>query len=141
MTAAENKRIVTAIYDAMAAGDGRPFNAAMAEDFTWILEGTGAWSRTWRGRDTVRRELLKPLFAQFATPYRCRAERIVAEDDAVVVLARGEVTTVAGKPYNNSYCFVIRMRDGQMVELREYLDTELVAAALAPPPAQPASQT
>ena len=140
MTAAENKRIVTAIYDAMAAGDGRPFSAAMAEDFTWILEGTGAWSRTWRGRDTVRRELLKPLFAQFATPYRCRAERIVAEDDAVVVLARGEVTTVAGKPYNNSYCFVIRMRDGQMVELREYLDTELVAAALAPPPAQPASQ-
>lgn len=142
MSAADNKRIVTAIYDAMAEGDGRPFNAAMAEDFSWILEGTGAWSRTWRGREKVRRELLKPLFAQFATPYRCRAERIVAEDDTVVVLARGEVTTVAGKPYNNSYCFVIRMRDGQMVELREYLDTELVAEALAPPtaPAQPASQ-
>lgn len=133
MSAADNKRIVTAIYDAMAEGDGRPFNAAMAEDFTWILEGTGAWSRTWRGRDAVRRDLLKPLFAQFATPYRCRAERIVAEDDIVVVLARGEVMTVAAKPYNNSYCFVIRMRDGQMVELREYLDTELVAKALEPP--------
>lgn len=135
MSAAENKSIITAIYAAMAEGDGRPFNAAMAEDFTWILEGTGAWSRTWRGRETVRRELLKPLFAQFATPYRCRAERIIAEDDNVVVLARGEVTTVSGKPYNNSYCFVIRMRDGQMIELREYLDTELVAGALAPPPA------
>ena len=137
MTAADNKRIVAAIYEAMADGDGRPFNAAMAEDFTWILEGTGAWSRTWQGREAVRRELLKPLFAQFATPYRCRAERIIAEGDTVVVLARGEVMTVAGKPYNNSYCFVIRMRDGEMVELREYLDTELVAAALEPPPAQP----
>jgi ketosteroid isomerase-like protein len=133
MSAADNKNIVTAIYAAMAEGDGRPFNAAMAEDFTWILEGTGAWSRTWRGRETVRRELLKPLFAQFATPYRCRAERIIAEGDSVVVLARGEVTTLAGKPYNNSYCFVIRMRDGEMVELREYLDTELVAEALEPP--------
>jgi ketosteroid isomerase-like protein len=137
MSAADNKRIVTAIYEAMAQGDGRPFNEAMAEDFTWILEGTGAWSRTWRGRDAVRRELLAPLFAQFATPYRCRAERIIAEDDTVVVLARGEVTTVAGKPYDNSYCFVIRMRDGQMIELREYLDTELVAEALEPPPVSP----
>jgi len=135
MSAADNKSIVAAIYAAMAEGDGRPFNAAMAEDFTWILEGTGAWSRTWRGRETVRRELLKPLFAQFATPYRCRAERIIAEGDSVVVLARGEVTTTTGKPYNNSYCFVIRMQGGEMVELREYLDTELVAEALDPPPA------
>ena len=142
MSAADNKSIVAAIYAAMAEGDGRPFNAAMAEDFTWILEGTGAWSRTWRGRETVRRELLKPLFAQFATPYRCRAERIIAEDDSVVVLARGEVVTRAGKPYDNNYCFVIRMRDGEMVELREYLDTELVAGALDPPPASdpPAAQ-
>ena len=128
MSAAGNKRIVTAIYDAMAQGDGRPFNAAMAEDFTWILEGTGAWSRTWRGRDAVRRELLKPLFAQFATPYRCRAERIVAEDDNVVVLARGEVTTVAGKPYNNSYCFVIRMRDGQIISDERVVPSEVAAA-------------
>jgi len=135
MTAAENKAIVTAIYDAMAQGDGRPLNAAMAEDFTWILEGSGPWSRTWHGRDAVRRDLLKPLFAQFATPYHCRADRIIAEGDTVVVLAKGEVRTTAGKPYNNSYCFVIRMRDGEMIELREYLDTELVAEVLEPPEA------
>ena len=58
-------------------------------------------------RDAIAR--LRPLFDQFATPYRARAERIIAEDDDVVVLARGEVMTKAGKPYNNSYCFVIRM--------------------------------
>jgi ketosteroid isomerase-like protein len=134
MTAAHNKAIVTAIYQAMAEGDGRPFVDAMAEDFTWIIEGTNSWSRSWRGRDTVRRELLRPLFDQFATPYRARAERIIAEDDNVVVLARGEVMTKAGKPYNNSYCFVIRLADGKMIELREYLDTELVAEALEPLP-------
>ncbi len=134
MPAAQNKAIVAAIYQAMAEGDGRPFVDAMAEDFTWIIEGTNSWSRSWRGRDTVRRELLRPLFDQFATPYRARAERIIAEDDSVVVLAKGEVMTKAGKPYNNSYCFVIRLADGKMIELREYLDTELVAEALKPLP-------
>ena len=132
MPAVDNKAIVTAIFAALAEGDGRPFNEAMAEDFTWIIEGSNSWSRTWRGRDTVRRELLKPLFAQFATTYRNRAERILADQDMVVVQARGEVTTRTGKPYNNSYCYVIRMRDGKMVELREYLDTQLVDDALEP---------
>lgn len=141
MTAEQNKAIVTAVYDAMAEGDSRPFVDAMAEEFTWIIEGTGSWSRTWRGRNTVRRELLRPLFDQFATPYRARAERIIAEGDSVVVLAKGEVTTRTGRAYNNSYCFVIRLADGKMVELREYLDTELVAEALEPLPAAATSSS
>ena len=132
MSAADNKAIVTAIYDALAEGDGRPFVAAMAEDFSWTAEGTNSWGRTWRGKETVRRELFGPLFDQFATTYRCRAHRIIAEGDTVVVLARGEVTTKSGKPYNNSYALVITMRDGKLVDLHEYLDTELVTEALEP---------
>jgi ketosteroid isomerase-like protein len=132
MTAADNKAIVTAIYDALAEGDGRPFIEAMAEDFSWTAEGSNSWGRTWQGRDIVRRDLFKPLFDQFATTYRCRAHRIIAEGDTVVVHARGEVTTKSGKPYNNSYCLVIRMRDGKMADLHEYLDTQLVAEVLEP---------
>jgi len=48
MSAAENKRILQEAMDALANGDGRPFVAAMAEDFTWIMEGTTAWSGTLR---------------------------------------------------------------------------------------------
>ena len=55
---------------------------------------------------------------------------IIAEDDRVVVLARGEVKTVRGEDYNNSYCFVLTMRDGKIVELREYMDTALAEARL-----------
>ena len=132
MTTEQNKAIVTAIYDALAEGDRRPFAEAMAEDFIWIIEGHNSWSGTWRGRDTVRRDLIAPLFEQFATTYRARAERFIAEGDTVVVLVKGEVTTKAGKPYNNSYCNVIRLKDGKLVELREFLDTELVSEALEP---------
>ena len=44
----------------------------------------------------------------------------------MVVRGRGEVRTKAGKDYNNSYCFVLRLDEGKLVELREYLDTALV---------------
>ncbi|MDQ8756091.1 nuclear transport factor 2 family protein [Sphingosinicella sp. LHD-64] len=135
MTPEQNKAVLRRVWDAFAEGDTRPFVAAMADDFTWIMEGTNAWSGRYEGKTAVREKILRPLAGQFATTYRNRAERMIAEDDTVVVLCRGEVMTTAGRPYNNSYCYVIRMQGGQMIELREYFDTELVTAALAPPPA------
>ena len=141
MEAERNKAIITQIFDALANGDGRPFVGAMAEDFTWIMEGSTSWSGIYRGKAAVRDKLMGPLFAQFGATYKNRAERIIAEDDNVVVLCRGDVTTKAGKPYGNSYCLVFRLRDGQLVELREFLDTALVDRALDPPgavSAQPA---
>jgi ketosteroid isomerase-like protein len=50
-----------------------------------------------------------------------------------VVEARGHVTTKAGLPYDNSYCYVFRLGDGRVAEITEYFDTQLVATRLAPP--------
>ena len=57
-------------------------------------------------------------------------ELIVADGDRVVVLARGHAQTVEGRTYANDYCFVFRMQDGKIVEVREYMDTILADAAL-----------
>lgn len=130
MSAAGNKQAIQAIFDELARGNGRPFVDAMADDFCWIITGTTRWSGTYRGKQAVIERLLRPLYARFADTYTNRARRIVAEGDLVVVECRGQVTTTAGMPYHNEYCYVIRMADGQMRELTEYLDTALVTAAL-----------
>jgi uncharacterized protein len=130
MSAAENKRIIAEAFDGLSRADPRALLEAMADDFTWIIEGQCRFSRRYEGKDAVQNELVPALFANFATDYRNHAEEIIAEADRVVVLARGEVRTVRGEDYNNSYCFVIRMRDGKMVELREYMDTALAEARL-----------
>jgi ketosteroid isomerase-like protein len=133
MPAAENKRLMQSIFSELAKGNGRPFVAAMADDFTWTITGTTAWSRIYRGKQTVQDELLGPLFSQFADRYTNTAQRMIAEDDHVVVECRGRVTTTSGAAYNNTYCWVCRIADGKLRELTEYLDTELVSTALAPP--------
>lgn len=128
-----NRATMTAIMAAMSRGDTRPFGEAMAEDFTWRMSGTTAWSGAYIGRADVQQRLLKSLREQWATQYKSTPSRILADGDYVVVETRGEVVTKTGKSYNNTYCFVIRMRDDKMVELTEYFDTELVTAALEPP--------
>jgi len=133
MTAQANKQLMQQIFAGLANGNRKPFGDAMAEDFTWHLIGTTKWSGTYRGKDVVRRQLLKPLFERFADQYTNTAVRFIAEDDFVVVECRGRVTTKAGRPYNNTYCYVCRLEGGMLRELTEYFDTELVTAALGDP--------
>jgi uncharacterized protein len=123
------------IFAGLSKGDGKPFRDSMAEDFRWTLIGTTKWSGTYDGKRAVIDKLLRPLSAQFADQYINNAHRIIAEGDYVVVECRGQVTTTSGKPYHNSYCWVCRIADGKLRELTEYMDTELVATALAAPPA------
>jgi len=130
---ASNKLFVQHIFTELAKGNRKPFADAMAEDFCWIITGSSAWSRAYRGKTAVRSELTEPLFRQLTDTYRNSAQRFIAEDDYVVVQCRGEVMTKKGMPYNNSYCLVIRLAGGQMRELTEYLDTALVDRALDPP--------
>jgi ketosteroid isomerase-like protein len=42
-------------------------------------------------------------------------------------------TTVSGERYANTYCLVIRMGDGQLREMTEYMDPALVERVLQPP--------
>jgi len=132
MTAADNKRLLQDVFAEMAKGNGRPFVDSMADDVRWTVTGQTKWSKTYEGKQAVVTELLGTLRAKIADRQKTIAQRFIAEDDCVVVEARGENMTKGGMPYNNRYCFVFRLEDGKVKELTEYMDTELVTAALGP---------
>lgn len=132
MGAAENKQLMRHIFSELSKGNSRPFVESMADDFRWTVTGATPWSKTYEGKQAVLNELLGQLRSRFGEPVRVTAHRFIAEDDYVVVEARGENNvTTAGVPYNNTYCFVFRLADGAVREVTEYLDTALVLTALA----------
>jgi ketosteroid isomerase-like protein len=133
MDASANKQLMQAVFDELAVGNGQPFMDALADDVRWTVIGSSAWSRTYEAKRAIVQELMRPLFSQFADQYRARATRIVGEGDVVVIEAQGEVTTKSGQPYNQTYCYVCRLADGQVRELTEYLDTALVNRVLDSP--------
>ena len=133
MNTAENKQLMQAIFDELANGNGQPFVDAMAENFCWRIIGSTEWSGDYQGKQDVLDNLFAPLIAQFQDQYRNKVTRLIAENDFVVAECRGQVTTKRGKPYNNTYCWVCRFSDGKLVELIEYMDTDLVNTALESP--------
>lgn len=133
-TTEANRQRIRQIMAELDKGNGKPFVDAMADDFSWTIPGDTPWSRTYSGKQVVLTELLRPLYAQFATPYASTTRRVMADGDMVIIEFEGRVTTRAGKAYNNRYCYVCRMEGGQMKDLMEYLDTALVNSALEAPP-------
>jgi hypothetical protein len=121
----DNRAIITHAFEELAKGNTRPYVEAMAENFTWRPMGRGAWGKVFAGKEHVRRDLFGKLYEQYEGAPRTQWIAIFADGDRVIVEADGFATTKAGKDYNNRYCFIIRMKDGKMVEVKEYLDTAL----------------
>lgn len=128
MGIAENKQIVLDFYDAGARGDMDACFALLADDITWTNIGTTKFSGTYAGKQALVEQLLEPLFGQLKAGIASAIERLTAEGDVVVAQTAGTAETHDGRPYNNTYCQVIRIRDGKIAEVKEYFDTALVDA-------------
>ena len=72
-----------------------------------------------------RDEASSPFYWGDKTRARRLSKRIIVDGDDVAVEFQGQNRTRAGKDYNNTYCAVLRMANGKIVELTEYLDTAL----------------
>ena len=48
----------------------------------------------------------------------------------MAVEVQGEAIHASGEPYNNQYHFLLRIKNGKIIELKEYMDTQLAAKIL-----------
>ncbi len=129
MTTEENKKIVQRFYDAANTGDMETCFGLFADDIVWSNIGSTSLSGTFRGKEELSAKLLGPLFGGLKEGIRTTVHRLIAEGDYVVAQTSGRAETTGGRPYNNSYCWVIRISDGKIAEVNEYMDTELVTSA------------
>lgn len=122
----DGKKLVMNVMAALADGDDRPFLDAMHHDMKWTWMGSGGLSRTFDGKESILHELWKSVKTDIAQPFRVTATLILTEGEHVVVEGVGNNKTPDGKEYNNRYCWVMKISGGKIVELREYMDTDLV---------------
>ena len=127
MSAADNKELIRNIVE---GGDPEAFVNALSDDVQWTVIGTTLYSGTFKGKDELLGKLYGPLMANLRSTGSTPIDNIVAEGDYVVVQTKAvDRVTTSGKPYNNTYCIVLRLADGKIVQVDEYCDTELVTEA------------
>ncbi|HEX4108038.1 MAG TPA: nuclear transport factor 2 family protein [Solirubrobacteraceae bacterium] len=116
-----NKQIVRDFMEAFGSGDIPRTMGFMARDATWWVAGTIPLSGTYTKQEFE--QLLGGVVDTCKQPISLTPHAFTAEGDRVAVETESYTETNAGKVYNNHYHFLFVLRDGKIVQVKEYLDT------------------
>ncbi|GAA0903509.1 nuclear transport factor 2 family protein [Pseudonocardia zijingensis] len=121
----EHRAIVRRAFEAWQEGT-RPITDLFAADMVWRIEGHSVASREYASTQEFVDEVLAPFGARFSAgerfwPRTIRA--VLADGDTVVVLWDGHGVANDGRPYDNTYAWFLRLRDGKVVEGTAFYDS------------------
>lgn len=122
------KQLARDFLEAIAVRDVARIEALLHPDATYWVAGTPHLF-TWAGR---RDRAAFMDWARSPTIFVDGGAQVTfgaatAEDDRVALESTNLGVTADGRTYTNAYHHLFRFRDGQIVEVKEYLDTGLAA--------------
>lgn len=106
--------------------DGATITNIFAPDMVWRIEGHSLASREYGSSQEFIDYVLTPFGARFSReePFRpVRIRSITADGDTVVVVWDGRGIAADGKPYANSYAWIMRLSDGKVVDGTAFYDS------------------
>ena len=130
MSAAEYKDLMRNAFDAWARGEG-DFFRLLAEDVTWTVTGSSPVAGIYTSRRAFVEGATRPLGACLASAIVPTVHQIIADGDTVAVHWTGQATAFDGRPYNNTYCWIMRIAGGRVIEGTAFLHSELVTDLFA----------
>lgn len=123
--------VVREYFSKLGAGDARGAFALLATPFSYRVMGTTPISGESHDMKELVEKTLRPFTSRLeGGQIQLSPDEFIASGENVVVLAHSKATATSGLPYDNEYAFLFRVRDGQIAEIREYLDTALVETAV-----------
>lgn len=134
MTSTDTQTTVTAYLKALGEKDLGALLATVAEDVEYTIPGDSPLAGTWRGREQVLAGFVGPMAALFDpdAPYATEVLRTVAEDDTMAVQCVTRGTTRDGRAYENPIVALFTVRDGAIIRVDEYFDTDYFKKTLFP---------
>lgn len=95
-------------------------------DFTAWTTGTGPLSRE------AYQHAIRLLARMCREPIRFTIDAVTAEGDRVVAEARSKAILIDGQPYENTYVFTLRIRQGRIAWIGEHMNLAIVHEKLVP---------
>jgi uncharacterized protein len=125
----KNVQVVKDFVAAMGGGDKQALLSLSSEDIEWIVPGED-WplAGTYRGHaglSSVLRKASEEIEMTYPEPpeFVAQGERVL-----VVGVATGKIRAT-NKPFKDAWVFDITVRNGKVMKIREYIDTQALARA------------
>jgi uncharacterized protein len=117
---------VESLFANLENGKSGAFFEHVADDVDWTVMGTHPLAGTYH----TKADFLAHTFARLDKILKegvvLRVTNILVDGDRAAVEMESLSTALNGKPFDNTYCWVVRFSNEIIVEVRAYLDSALV---------------
>jgi ketosteroid isomerase-like protein len=122
-----NKQLAIELLKASAVHDGKRFDELLHPEATyWVIGKPHLFSY---GGEQTREQIVAYMSTPsiFVGGVQTTFGDITAEDDRVAVEAETKGVLPDGRVYTNVYHYLMKFRDGKIIRVKEYLDTQSAA--------------
>ena len=123
----KNKELVQEFFNLLSSGSDKYLDFYNDESVIWTA-GENAIGGSRSKSEVVG--FAKNVLDSYPEGITFNVVNLVAENDYVAAEVEGSAMHVSGKPYNNKYHFLLKLKDNEILELKEYMDTQLAAKVL-----------
>lgn len=117
-----NTALVREKFEAWQAGKGSPLDL-LADDARWTIVGRSMVAKTYDGRESFFREVIRPFNARMREGLKPSLRGVFSHGDQVIALFDGRAVTLDGQPYSNTYAWFMRLCAGKIVEATAFFDS------------------
>ncbi|WP_370329873.1 nuclear transport factor 2 family protein [Mycolicibacterium hippocampi] len=119
----EQQRNADVVRQAFGRGVGgeNSFFSILADDVHWTV-ARAVEPTTFSSRSHFLQDGAGPIQARLVGPIEAHVRELITEGDVVVAIWDGTATARDGRPYVNSYVWVMTMRDEKVVRATAFLD-------------------
>ncbi len=121
MSESKNKIVVTHFFEALSRNAVDEAFALVSDSASWWVPGTLPFSGTKTKAQYL--QVVGAIQKGFPTGLNLKVTGLLAEDDSVAAEVESLGQHINGRTYNNKYHFLIRLKNEQFVEVKEYMDT------------------
>ena len=123
----QNKQITKEFFEALSTGSDQYLDFYTDESIIWTA-GNNSIGGTRTKKEVI--SFAQNILSAFPTGITFNITGITAENERVAVEISGKAIHASGETYNNQYHFLLIIKDGKILELKEYMDTQLAAKIL-----------
>ncbi len=118
-----NRATIAKAMDAWAAGTGGPYEL-LADDAVWTISGHSLASKAYPSKEAFMSEVIRPFNARMGTRLIPDVHKIYADGDTVIAHFDAMGTARDGRPYANSYAWILTLKDGRIVRAFAFFDAK-----------------
>lgn len=117
-----NRELVAKGFEAWASGTGSPYDL-LAEDASWTITGSSMSAKTYPTKEAFMSEVIQPFNARMQSRLIPTVRKLYAEGDTVIAFFDAKGTARDGKPYANTYAWILEMKDSKIVRANAFFDS------------------